>query len=424
MYFRKRGLISRHLVVFVVMGACFLCGFFSRMGVVLGFTFLTFLVLLYFLAKENASNLFVTRKIPSRTRENEWIRVTYEIRNVGRWPVSAFLLGDSFSGTKTKLRRIPIPGILGGETKSFTQTFLCNGGMGVHQFTPLTLFVTDPLGIFDFVVREDESQDVFVYPELMDIPLLKVAGSKDSLQYGNHDVNERGSSVNFIRIREYVPGDPIKQISWKLSFRHQRLMVKEFEKIVNAEVTILLDMDSRLHAGSKSESTWEYARDIALAIANQQLSLGNSIQILSQNGYIPMGRGAEHAHYISLCMPRFLPQDGAADMVRTYWNFIPRGSTLFYISPWFDPRESDTLKSLPKLIDLQIQTFAVFFDSFSFVKRKLFSEIASLADSQFSNIKEYQTTTLKNLNRFGIQALTIDSNSSIPTALLKWGGPK
>jgi uncharacterized protein (DUF58 family) len=424
LYFRKRALISRHFILFSIMGTCFVCGLFSRMGVVLGFSFLSFITLLLFLAQENASQLFVSRKIPARAKENEWIKVTYEFRNEGRWPVSAFLLGDTFSGTKNKMRRVPVVGLAPGESRIVEQTYLCDGGMGVHHFTELTAFVTDPLGVFDFVVTEDQPQDIFVYPELINIPKLQVNGSKDSLQYGNHDVNDRGSSVNFMRIREYVPGDPIKQISWRLSFRHQRLMVKEFEKIVNAEVTILLDMDSRLHAGTSSESTWEYARDTALAIANQQLNLGNSVQILSQNGYIPMGYGADHAHYISLCMPRFLPQDSGADLVKTYWNLIPRSSTLFYISPWFDPRESETLKNLPKFQDLGLQIFAVFFDSFSFVKSKLFSEISSLADSQFSTIKEYQVKTLANLNRFGIQALTIEKDSSIPSAFLKWGGPK
>ena len=242
-YYRKRHLITRFFMAAAVTFVCLFCGLFSREGLVLGLSFLSFLVILYLQTKVIAENIRFKRIAPPRAREQEYIKIKYEMINGSRLQVSNFILSDSFSGNKKKIHFWQSGDLRSGERKVIQQQLLCDGGMGVHRWTPLVVTVSDPMGFFEFAITEDEVSETFIHPRLTAIPNLPVAGSKDSLQYGIHDVSERGASVNFIRVREYVRGDPIKQICWRLSFRHQKLMVKEFEKIVNAEITILLDMD-------------------------------------------------------------------------------------------------------------------------------------------------------------------------------------
>ena len=38
----------------------------------------------------------------------------------------------------------------------------------------------------------------------------------------------KGRSMNFDELREYVPGDEIKDVDWKASARNRKLFVREF----------------------------------------------------------------------------------------------------------------------------------------------------------------------------------------------------
>src|ERR1700722_1613894 len=71
LYYRKRHMITRHFIVYVVTAICFACGLFSRYGVILGLSLVTFLVLLFYQAKRIADGVSITRKVPKRAQEEK-----------------------------------------------------------------------------------------------------------------------------------------------------------------------------------------------------------------------------------------------------------------------------------------------------------------------------------------------------------------
>src|SRR5262249_12683959 len=134
----------------------------------------------------------------------------------------------------------------------------CDAGMGIKEFGPMIAVVTDPLGLFEFQVVDDDLDRIEIFPKLEPIPEIPMAGSENSFLFGLYDVRTRGGSVNFIGIRDYVAGDSLRHISWRLSAKYSKLLVKEFEKSVNTDVSVVLNMDGREHMGQHSESTWEF----------------------------------------------------------------------------------------------------------------------------------------------------------------------
>ena len=58
---------------------------------------------------------------------------------------------------------------------------------------------------------------------------------------GLHRSPHKGFSVEFKEHRQYVPGDEIRNIDWKLYGKTDRLFIREYEEETNLRATILLD---------------------------------------------------------------------------------------------------------------------------------------------------------------------------------------
>lgn len=95
----------------------------------------------------------------------------------------------------------------------------------------------------------------------------------EGFQAGVHRSPRRGSSAEFALHREYVPGDELRRLDWKIAARLDRLVVKEFEEESNLDCHIVLDQSASMRFASLRWSKLDYARWCAAALAT--LVLGN-----------------------------------------------------------------------------------------------------------------------------------------------------
>jgi uncharacterized protein (DUF58 family) len=72
----------------------------------------------------------------------------------------------------------------------------------------------------------------------------------DGFITGLHKSPYHGFAVEFATHREYVPGDEIKHIDWKVWARQDRFYIKEYEEETNLKCTILLDCSKSMAYGS------------------------------------------------------------------------------------------------------------------------------------------------------------------------------
>ena len=81
---------------------------------------------------------------------------------------------------------------------------------------------------------------------------------------GMHKSPYKGFSVEFAEHRQYMPGDPLKHIDWKVYGKTDRFYVKEYEEETNLRGYLLLDASA-----SMAYSAWvawfeaTYTRPIA-----------------------------------------------------------------------------------------------------------------------------------------------------------------
>ncbi|MEM7263629.1 MAG: DUF58 domain-containing protein [Planctomycetota bacterium] len=84
---------------------------------------------------------------------------------------------------------------------------------------------------------------------------------------GVHKSPYHGASVEFAEHREYVPGDDIRHIDWKVYARSDRYYIKQYEEETNLRTQIVLDASESMNFGSGAMTKLEYGRTLAAALA-------------------------------------------------------------------------------------------------------------------------------------------------------------
>ncbi|MEO7965939.1 MAG: DUF58 domain-containing protein [Gemmatimonadaceae bacterium] len=83
---------------------------------------------------------------------------------------------------------------------------------------------------------------------------------------GLHRSPHLGFSTDFAEHRQYVPGDDIRHIDWRVYARTERYFLKEFEADTNTNFTVLLDVSKSMGYGSGAITKLEYAKYLAACL--------------------------------------------------------------------------------------------------------------------------------------------------------------
>jgi uncharacterized protein (DUF58 family) len=94
---------------------------------------------------------------------------------------------------------------------------------------------------------------------------------------GLHKSPFQGISVEFAEHREYVPGDDIKHVDWKVWSRTDKLYLKQYEEETNLITYLLLDTSESMRFRSNGVSKLDYARFIAAALSYLVLQQQDSV---------------------------------------------------------------------------------------------------------------------------------------------------
>ena len=98
---------------------------------------------------------------------------------------------------------------------------------------------------------------------------------------GMHRSPYFGQSVEFLQHREYVPGDDLRHVDWKVWARQDRVYVKQFEEDTNVRCTLLVDVSNSMAYGSGALSKYEYACTLAASLAYLVLKQNDAVGCFS-----------------------------------------------------------------------------------------------------------------------------------------------
>jgi uncharacterized protein (DUF58 family) len=95
---------------------------------------------------------------------------------------------------------------------------------------------------------------------------LKARTVVEGFLSGLHRSPFKGFSVEFAEYRQYMPGDDLATIDWKVFARSDRHYVKKFEEETNLDCHIMLDVSGSMAYGSRGVTKHEYASCLAASL--------------------------------------------------------------------------------------------------------------------------------------------------------------
>lgn len=106
---------------------------------------------------------------------------------------------------------------------------------------------------------------------------LRARGIVEGFLQGLHRSPFVGYSVEFASHREYVPGDDLRHVNWKIFARQKRLYVKEFDAETNLNLYILLDISRSMDCANSGCSKLAYGSALAAALAHLALKQRDAV---------------------------------------------------------------------------------------------------------------------------------------------------
>jgi uncharacterized protein (DUF58 family) len=203
--------------------------------------------------------------------------------------------------SKDEIRLAP-----GGETRIFIELTPLRRGM--IRLNDLRVLLPDPLGLFQKCAKvKAPAATLLVLPRRHPLPALQLPGGAAFKVSGEANTNMIGTSGEFVGLREYRPGDPLRQIHWKSWARTGRPIVKELEDTFYPRYGLVLDTLSTQRTDFCFEECVSVAASFVSTIETSE-SLLDLMFVDDQAHIVTAGRGVERAEklleVLAGCAPR------------------------------------------------------------------------------------------------------------------------
>ena len=166
---------------------------------------------------------------------------------------------------------------------------------GVIRFNDLRVLLPDPFGLFQRVRKvKAPAATLTVLPRRFPLPPIELPGGAAFKVSGEANTNSIGTSGEFVGLRDYRPGDPLRQIHWKSWARTGRPIVKELEDTFYPRYGLVVDTVSCDRTDDQFEEVISVAASFAASIDTSE-SLLDLMFIKNEAHRVTAGRGVERA---------------------------------------------------------------------------------------------------------------------------------
>src|SRR5436309_2501121 len=95
---------------------------------------------------------------------------------------------------------------------------------------------------------------------------LRARQTVEGFVTGGHRSKQHGFAVEFAQHREYVPGDDIRHVDWKVYGRSERFYLKQYELETNLVLWLLVDASESMRYGSTATTKYDLACTAAASL--------------------------------------------------------------------------------------------------------------------------------------------------------------
>ena len=149
----------------------------------------------------------------------------------------------------------------------------------------------------------------------------------------------KGRGMDFEELREYIPGDDVRDIDWNVTNRLGRPFVKRYREERELAAVLAVDVSGSSAFGSGNLSKREYAAEVAATLALSATRNGDKVALLlfteEVELFIPPRKGRRHILRIVREMLAFEPKNRGTNIPATlaFLNHaLPRRSIVFLLT--------------------------------------------------------------------------------------------
>jgi uncharacterized protein (DUF58 family) len=217
--------------------------------------------------------------------------------------------------------------------------YLVEGRRGQYDIFEMTAYSRDFCGFFEHPITYRTETPLLIKPSYPRLERFKIRPPQTRGFAGPIAARQGGVGVDFFGVREYQPGDPQRQINWKIAARYnQEIFTNIYEQERVADVGIVLDARQSMDVAAPFGSLFEYSVVAAASFAEYFLQEGNRVSLLLYGGGIANvfpGYGKFHQDRILKVLAKANPEKNFAldNLALLPTRLFPARSQIVVISP-------------------------------------------------------------------------------------------
>ncbi|WP_269540515.1 DUF58 domain-containing protein [Cerasicoccus fimbriatus] len=154
-----------------------------------------------------------------------------------------------------------------------------------------------------------------------------------------------GFAIEFHQHREYVAGDDMRHMDWKVYGRTERHLIKQYEQETNFDGCVLLDGSQSMQYGSGDTTKLDYGRILAAVLCYLIVNERNSLQLgvfdTETRAFYPKTTNPRAMSNVCELIANFEPSDQSkiGEVLHSYANQLKAAGITIIISDFFDDIE-------------------------------------------------------------------------------------
>jgi uncharacterized protein (DUF58 family) len=290
--------------------------------------FITLMFLSFVVAWWNLRRLHVTRETPDAVHRGAQASLHIEVKNNRLLMPAVSIRLESASRPKESagyLFKVPA-----GQTGVLNVREVFDR-RGVYPVPAISLLTTFPFGLVHWRRRIKDDALITVYPR---VHAVRTATLEQSQNSGDTSKNARGPGDEFHSLREYVVGDDMRHIAWRVSARLGSLVVRELEQETSRYIVFVLDTSPYPDLDDYAER-FEEAVELVASLAVTMLTRQYTVSVVTGTDALPEGEGKAQVVNVLEMLARVQPdaESGGDALGRVGTVDDTKRAACFYVSP-------------------------------------------------------------------------------------------
>jgi uncharacterized protein (DUF58 family) len=159
---------------------------------------------------------------------------------------------------------------------------------------------------------------------------------------GLHRSPYLGFSTDFAEHRQYMPGDDLRHLDWKLLGRTDRLYIKKYQSDTNTQIHLLIDASASMNYASADVTKLQYAQYLAAALAYLGVRQHDSVGLHTFDEetieYVPPSSRTGHLRTLLGVIERITPGGGTrlTEQLHRLAELLTRRGIIVLVSDLYD----------------------------------------------------------------------------------------